>query len=238
MISKKKYIVFAIIAALIGFLLICLYSIHFLNTLPREEQEGPNWVLDQLWQNDLGISADDYLEREVYTDEMYELDRKLFVSHVKNQNFDLVVEIAKLRTQKYKFEGNYLSTINTLTQADIWNEDSTASINDKTMFITGISDPELYIMFFMLLNPEGQAQLIRYKNVNRLPGWPYEVLDISKEPINHYKYNQISVDYTECYKVTLKYKQEEVIVRMIESGCLCIFDINNADGTYNSITYN
>lgn len=238
MINKKTYIIFAILVALIGFALICFYSIHFLNTLPREELEGPNWVLDQLWQNDLGIAADDYQEREMYTDDMYEVDRKLFINHIKNKSFDLIVETAKLRTQKYKFDNNHLSTINTLEHADIWNEDSDASSNDKTMFVTGMSDPELYIMFFLLLKPDEQAQLIRYKDVNRLPGWPYEITDVSTEYINHYKYSQISVEHTECYKVTLKYKQEEMVVRMIYVGCFYIFDINNADGTYNSITYN
>lgn len=238
MINKKKYIIFAIVVALVGFVLICFYSIHFLNTLPQEELKGPDWALEQLWKNDLGIAADDYQERELYTDDMYEIDRKLFINHIKNGNFDLVVETAKLRTQKYRFNSEHLSTINTLTQAYIWNDDSEAETSDRTMFVTAMSDPELYVLFFMLLKPEEQAQLIRYPKVNRLPGWSYEITDVSKEQVNHYKYNQISIDHSECYKVTLRYKQEEIIIRMIYSGCFYIFDINNATGTYNSITYN
>ena len=235
---QRKYIIMAILIALCGFALITVYSVYLLNKDEPEPEEDPNFVLEQIWKEDIGVADEEYAERELYTNEMYEVDKKTFLYQIKTKNFDLLTNLAEMRTSKYQFSAEHLSTMDTLSRAYIFNEDSEATSSDRVMFVTGLSDPEIYILFFMMLSPSEQAQMIMYQNVNRLPGWPYEITEVTKEKINHYKYSQISIEHQECYKITMKYRQEEIIVRMIYNGCLYIFDINNAAGTYDSVKYN
>ena len=194
-------------------------------------------IYDQNLQYDLGVSGDGYEKRDVYTNDLYYNDLIQIKKNIQNKNFDFVADKAKNILAKYKFEDEKLSTMTALAKADIFDEKSETSSLDKIIMISSLKDPELYMWFFMILNPSEQNMLIEYKNVQCLPGYNYTDISVEMKSSGSDPIAVSRIGYQSFYIVTMVYKTQTIKVYMLSQPNFKIFYINNVQGTLDGNTY-
>ncbi len=237
--KRIQIIITCIIIAFVSIALVSVYSIHLLNKAIWEKDEAPHAIdmYNQKLQYDMGISADNYESRELYTDEEYENDKIQIIKNIRNGRFDFVAIKAKDLLASYKFDDNKLTTITTLKECEVFDLENGGTTDEKITILTGIMDPELYILFFMLLDVEEQRILIDYENVQMLPGFEYDTINVT-ECYNSYtdQFTKI-IGTTNYYKIELIYRNVKHYVYMVEDRSLKIFYINNENNNMNGFTY-
>lgn len=237
--KRVQIIVICVVIAFISIAFVSIYSLHLLNKTSWEviDDSPAIDIYDQKLQYDMGISADNYENRELYTDEIYENDKIQILKNIKNQRYDFVASQAKDILAKYKFNDNKLMTITTLEKCEIFDTESEATNDEKITFMSGIVDPDIYLWFFLKLDVESQRMLVTYDNVQMLPGFNYENITYTKEHMNYKDNLSQIIGVRDYYKVELTYKNQKFYVYLIESGSLQIFYINNENHNMNGFTY-
>lgn len=237
--KRVQIIIVCIVIAFVSIAFVSVYSLHLLNQESWEvSDDGPAVdIYDQKLQYDMGISANDYENRELYTDEIYENDRIQILKNIRNQRYDFVASQAKDILAKYKFNDNKLMTMTTLEKCEIFDEESEVTPDEKISFVSGIVDPEIYLLFFLQLDVEDQRMLVTYEDVQMLPGFDYESITFTQEHMDYKdKLSQV-IGVRDYYKAELTYKNQKFYVYFIESGSLQIFYINNETHNMSGFTY-
>lgn len=245
--KRKQIIITCIVIAFISIALVSIYSIHLINKAfwMEPEKEDAIDMYDQKLQYDLGIAGDNYENRNLYTDEIYENDRIQIIKNLKDKRYDFVASKAKDILASYKFDDDKLSTITSLENVEIfepideeYDEETFKSISyEKVSVLTKIMDPEIYMLLFMQLNTEEQRTLISFENVQMLPGFDYTDIVVTNE---HMKFtDELSkvIGTKDYYKIELTYKKMKHYVYIINEGSLKIFYINNETHDMNGFTY-
>jgi hypothetical protein len=234
--SKKKIITMAIILAFVGMACVFCYSAYLMNSnvISLGEPDNGIDIYDMKLQYDLGIAADNYEQREVYTQAHYDVDKKNLIKYVQNKRFDMIVELAQNRLAQYQFNDEKLELLSTLEHAEILESNN---INDKILFMSKIKDPELYILTFLTLRQEEQSSLVEYDNVNILPAFVYEKISCEIKQSKKTDPHANIIGCREYYSITLQYKHVTYVVDMVLDGSFSIFYVNNVEGTIDSFKY-
>ena len=214
-----------------------IYSIVLLNSgignrdIPQDTID----IYDQLLQNDMGLSADDYEERTLYTYDMYEADKQQIVVYLQRESYDMVHDKVEQLISRYRFEGDLMHTIATLEKVMIFDADSSASTEEKVLFMSSLRDPEMYMALFMNLPVNEQAALIVRNDVKVLPAYDYQ--NVTMEEVNlTFKDELYPIIGTQsCYRFILTFKTTKIYVYMVKNYSLEIVHITNEANTLSTI---
>ena len=237
---KTQILIITIILAFVGIAFTGIYTIHLLNSAHWESDYEPSDVdvYDQKLQYDLGISGDNYENRELYTVEQYISDRIKLINYLRTQQYDMVVDNAKECLARYRFDNELLTIMTNLARVDMFeNSEKDLTTEEKIIFISSILDPEMYLVLFSLLNVDEQSMLIEYNDVNILPGFEYEKYEIISHDggINSPYTNKIG--QKPYYELRLTYRNITYVVYMVKNSSLQIFKIDNIYGTMDGMKY-
>lgn len=236
--ESKIFLLTAIVIILLmsfGF----LYILFLINNPPIDNpQEDTGVDIYQLQLNDkLGVSADDYHNRDFYTQDQFESDKNQIARYLQVNRYDMIEEKCKTLLSTYQFEEDHLILIYALSNATVFENQSGLNSKDKIIYISMIQDPTIYLHLFNKLNFDEQKQLIRYDEINILPCFNYDDIQISikTSDMNSIIYKRSG--FTEYYEAILTYKNEQYVVSLIYDDMLWIVDINNINGDLNHSKY-
>ena len=239
----KKYITAAVILAVCGFLLSAIYIIYLLTKPPvMELPSGPEIDYD-VYQDklDQGVGAGDYEERELYTDEHYEVDKEIFINYFENELYDMASEHATVLLASYKFNDDKLSTISAIEKMNIFEKDKDdnwlCTTEERINIYTQIHDIDIYMYFFINIPISEQAMLIYRNDVNMLPGFKWESITWEVKTGMRDDVGYQAIGTREYYNVKLTYKNNCYYAKVIIHPSLEIVCITNEDGTMDGIKY-
>jgi hypothetical protein len=237
--SEKRIITYIVCGVLVAALMasvsfFLVYKIMYRTV--KEEPESEIDVYDVILQDELGINATDYESRPLYTKEMFESDKRRFMQDLEQDRYDLVESYAKEIFANYKFNDDSLSIISALrnaTKMDFEEYDK----EDRVIWLSNISDIEMYLLLFMKLPYVEQSLNVKYPNVNILPALEYNSMEIiHHESANEYSKNIIG--YRPFYEIILKARNKNILIYMTCDKSCEIFYINNDQHNMNGMTYN
>lgn len=238
--KRIQIIVICIIIAFVSIAFVSLYSLYLLNNVnwnPEEPSSGVD-LFKQQWEYELGISADNYESRPLYTNEIYENDKIQIIKNIKNNRFDFIAIKAKDILATYQFDDDKLSTITVLEKCEIFDPDNSGTSDDKIALVSSIKDPELYVLFFTTLTTEEQRTLITYEDVNTLPGFRYDTISVTNKKMDRLDPLSKIIGTREYYNVELIYYGTKFYVYLVQDGTsLQIFYINNENHDMNGFKY-
>ena len=238
--KKKMYIVLISIASIfISF--IFLYISFLLSGVSifdykEDKQKESIDIYNMNLQQDIGISGSDYNDRDLYSDEQFEIDKKEFVSWIKASRYDLISGKARHILASYRFNDAKLSSISKLEQIEGFDKEETSS-DQRIILVSGIQDIELYLQLFMKLSRFEQAQLIEFDNVKMVPYLNYDNITVEKKNCGIHDPEYSIINKNEFYQVTLESNGFSLIVKLIRDNSLKIFYVDNIDGTMESYKY-
>ena len=238
--KTKLWIMGTVIVVTCAFGLVIAYTIILLQSgIGQQVEEKPAIdIYDQELDYDMGIAGSDYNERELYTDDHFISDKNNIIKNIDRQSYDVIDERISQLTAKYQFEGNHMSTITALERIMAFDPEEPGTTEDRLLVMSGIKDPEIYMHLFVQLGPYEQAMLIRHENVNILPAHTYTQITCEEKTctINDKFYTIIGP--TNYYELHLTYLYYDIVVCIVDTGSLQIFDINNTLGTLDTLKYN
>lgn len=175
----------------------------------------------------LGISGSNYEERILYTDDLFDGDRKQIITYIQNGRFEDISATANRLLATYRFDDDKLSTLIGLEDAYLFGEDSEASTEQKVSMVSKICDPILYVIFFLKLDYNQQQLLIQHEDVKQIPAFEYH--SYSYEYVEKTTGDPIAaiVKGKPYYKVKLGYYNREYYVYLMKQESCQIFFVDN-----------
>lgn len=218
-----------------------LYTVYLINRsgIADDDDDGKaDFDFYQLkLEQDLGVGGSNYENRELYTDEQFDSDRRNLIKEIQNNRFDTIAQMANTTLAKYKFDNDNLATWIALERAEIFAEDTNATSDQKTALVAQIQDPILYMYFFLRLTFEEQRALIKYNNVNIIPAFQYDSISMEAITISAADRLYPIIRSGSCYKLTLSFAGHDHYVYMIkQNGCQIFYVTNENDSMHT--TYN
>lgn len=242
MLSQKRFITAAIILAVCGFLLSSVYIIYLLTKPPAIEISGPDLDYEGFEdQLDQGVGAEGYEERELYTIEQYEVDKKKFMNYFEDERYDMASEHAHWLLAMYQFDNEFLYTISAIERMSIMEKDDQGewkcTTEERISIYSALHDIDMFVYFFMKIPMNEQAMLVYRDDVNMLPGFNWESIICEKIQATKDDPAYKIIGNQEYYNVKLTYKRNTFYIKIHYTNHFNIFCITDETGTMDSVKY-
>lgn len=170
--QQKDLIVYLIVLVAVMMAFSLTYIVHLMyqsGQLAKQNERPGVDVYDILLDDKLGIHTDDYADRPLYSEELYDSDRSYVLKCIADRRFDLIADLASGRLSEYQFGNDHLATLLALSNADMaWQAEG----EERVQAISNIRDPEIFVKMLLLLSPEEQGMLLGEQQL--IPGYPYQ----------------------------------------------------------------